>query len=72
MLNGYAPEYVGEAVVGLCTGNPVMICDGVTGAVKSYAMSTIMSPITEPIKDAVGDVLGDTDWAEVAETCPMW
>lgn len=59
---------LGKVVFGVCTGDPVMIWTGVTGAVKS----SIMSTVTEPIKDAVCDKLGDTDWVEVAETCSSW
>lgn len=63
---------LGEAVVGVCTGNPVMIYDGMIGAAQSYLTGLVMSPITEPLKEFVGEAIGDADWAEIAETCPTW
>lgn len=64
--------HLGEAVVGVCTANPVLIADGLIGAGKSYVMGEIMSPITEPIKDAIGDFYSDVDWVDVIDTCPSW
>lgn len=64
--------HLGEAVVGLCTGDPVLVVDGLTGAGRSYLVGELMSPITEPIKEAVKDAYSDVDWIEVMDTCPTW
>lgn len=61
-----------KAFAGVVTCNPVLIADGVLDAGKSFLIGEITAPITEPIKEIVGEAIGDADWAEIAETCPMW
>lgn len=60
------------AVANLCTGNVVGAITEAGAAAQSYAIGEALSPITEPIKDFVGDALGEADWADIADTCPLW
>lgn len=48
---------LGQIIVGSVTGNPIQACSG--------AAKVIFGPM-------VSGVLPNTDWAEIAENCPLW
>lgn len=63
---------LGKAAFGLFTGDPVLLCEGLMGAVQSYATGILLEPITEPLKEMAGEVYADTDWVDVIDSCPTW
>ena len=62
---------LGKAGIGLFTANPVLVCEGLFGAGKSYLLGEALSPITEPIQEAVGEIATEIDWVEITEMCPF-
>lgn len=65
-LGGYLG--IGETLLGICSGNPPVIVDGV----KRTLRSIVIREITAPIKEELGDIYADTDWVDVADNCPLW